>query len=59
MSAILVVVTNLISKKSPQMVLVESDDVVKQIAATASHPALSHPVLPGTSNRGPHTGDRH
>ena len=58
-SAVLVVVANVVSKKSPQMALVESDDVVEQIAAAASHPALSHSVLPGTSNGGPHTGDRH
>jgi len=41
------------------MALVESDDVVEQIAAAASYPALSDSVLPGTSNGGPHTGDRH
>jgi hypothetical protein len=58
-STVFVVVANLVSKKSLQMALVESDDVVEQIAAAASHPALSDSVLPGTSNGGPHTGDGH
>ena len=53
------VVTNVVSKKSLQMAVVESDDVVEQISAAAAHPALSDSVLPGTSNGGPHTGDRH
>lgn len=52
------VVANVVSKKSLQMALVESDDVVEQIATAASHPALSDSVLPGTSNGGPHPGDR-
>jgi hypothetical protein len=41
------------------MALVESDDVVEQIVAVASQSALSNSVMPGTSNGGPHTGDRH
>ena len=37
------------------MALVESDDVIEQIAAAASYPALSDSVLPGTSNGGSQT----
>jgi hypothetical protein len=57
-SAVFLLVANAVSKKSLQIAVVESDDVVEQIAAPASHPALSDSVLPGTSNGGPHTGDR-
>jgi hypothetical protein len=52
LSAVFVVVANVVSKKLLQMALVESDDVVEQIIAAASHPALSNSVLPGTSNGG-------
>jgi hypothetical protein len=34
------------------MAFIESDDVVEQIAAAVSHPALGNPVLPGTLDRG-------
>ena len=53
------VIANVVSKKSLQMALVESDDVVEQISTAASHPALSDSVLPGTLNGGPYTADRH
>lgn len=57
MSAVVVVIVNVVSKKSLQMAFVESDDVVEQIAATASHPALGNPVLPGTLDRGLHASN--
>ena len=47
MSAVVVVIAKVVSKKSLQMAFVESDDVIEQIAAAASHPALGNPVLPG------------
>src|ERR1022692_1892149 len=59
MTAVFVVIANVVSKKSFQMALVESDDVIEQIAAAASYPALSDSVLPGTSNGGSQTGDPH
>ena len=43
------VIANVVSKKSLQMAFVEGDDVVEQIAAAASYPALGDPVLPGGS----------
>ena len=39
------------------MTFIESDDVVEQIAAAASHPALGNPVLPGALDRGLHTSN--
>ena len=39
------------------MAFIESDDVVEQIAAAASHPALSNPVLPGALDRGLHASN--
>src|SRR5579864_1203388 len=39
------------------MAFIESDDVVEQIAAAASHPALGNPVLPGTLDRGLRAGN--
>ena len=53
------VIANVVSNKSLQMALVESDVLVEQIATAASHAALSNSVLPGTLNGGPYTGDRY
>src|SRR5258708_2714772 len=41
------------------MSLVQRDDVVEQLTAAASHPALSHSVLPRTSNRRSHRRNVH
>ena len=54
MGAIVVVIANVIAKKSLQMVLVQSDDVGEHIAAAASDPALGNPVLPRAVDRGLH-----
>ena len=53
------VITNVIAKKSLQMVLVQSDDVVEEIAAAASDPALGNPVLPRAVDRGLHASHVH
>jgi hypothetical protein len=58
-SAVVVVIANVVSKKSPQVAFVESDDVVKQIAAAASHPALGNAVLPRALNGSLHANDVH
>jgi hypothetical protein len=52
--AVVVVIANVIAKKSLQMGLVQSDDVVEDIAAAASDPALGNPVLPRAADRGLH-----
>jgi hypothetical protein len=52
MGAVVVVIANVIAKKSLQMVLVQSDDVGEHIAAAASDPALGNPVLPRAVDRG-------
>ena len=51
------VIAKVVSKKSLQMAFVESDDVIEQIAAAASHPALGNPVLPGTLDRSLHVSN--
>jgi len=55
--AIVVIVANVIGKKSFQVSLVPSDDVIEQITAAAFHAALGHGVLPPTPDRGSHAGD--
>jgi hypothetical protein len=52
--AVVVVIANVIVKKSLEMVLVQSDDVVEHIAAAASDPALGNAVLPRAVDRGLH-----
>src|SRR5215813_5493021 len=57
MRAIVMIVANVIGKKSFQLSLVPCDDVLEQIPAAAFHPALGHSVLPGTPDRGSHAAD--
>src|SRR5215831_4092137 len=57
MRAIVVIVANVIGKKSFQVSLVDSDDVIEQITAATFHPALGHSVLPGAPDRRSHAGD--
>jgi hypothetical protein len=56
-SPVVVVIANVVSKKSLQMAFVESEDVVESIAAAASHPALGNPVLPRALDRGLHASN--
>jgi hypothetical protein len=56
-SAVVVVIANVVSKKSLQMAFVESDDGVEQIAAAASHPTLGNTVLPEALDRGLHASN--
>jgi len=42
----LVIIADVLGKKSLQMVLVQSDNMVEHIAAAASDPALGNAVLP-------------
>jgi len=58
-SAVVVVIVEVISKKSLQMSLVQRDDVIEQIASAASHPALSNSILPGTLDGGSYASDLH
>ena len=59
MGSIIVIVGDVIGKQSPQVSLVQGNNVVKQLATAAADPALRHPILPRTSNGGPHWGDVH
>src|SRR5215469_11575744 len=54
MRAVLVVIANLVEKKSPQMAFVHRNNVIQQLSPTAFDPALRHPVLPWTLERGLH-----
>lgn len=54
---VFVIIRAIIGQKSLQMSLVQRDYVVKQLAAAAADPTLSHSILSGTSNRGAHRCD--
>src|SRR5215472_5638330 len=51
-NAIRVVILEVISNQPTEMGFVQDDHVVQQFPATTSHPALRHPVLPGTAISG-------
>ena len=53
MSAVLVVVTDIVFQQPSQMLLVHDDHVIQQVSPYASNPALSDAVLPRTSKSGP------
>src|SRR5216683_1743010 len=55
--SVFVIVGDEIREKSLQMSLVQRDCVVEQLTATAANPALSHSILPRTSNRSTHRCD--
>jgi hypothetical protein len=59
MRPVLVIVGDVIGEKSLQMSLVQRDYVVEQLTAAAANPALSHSVLPRTSNRRSHRRNVH
>ena len=51
---IVVIVRDVLGEHSLQMALIEHNHVIEKLTATASDPALSHSILPRTSNRGSH-----
>src|SRR5215831_15420334 len=51
--AVLVMVGDVLGEQPLQVPLVESNHMVEQLAATASHPTLGDAILPGTFERGP------
>ena len=53
--AVLVMVRDVLGKEPLQVLLVESNHMVEQLAAAAPHPTLGHTILPGTFERGPHS----
>jgi hypothetical protein len=59
MSTILVIVRDVIREESLQVARVQWNHVIEQLAATASYPALSDTILPGTPNRGSRTAYFH
>src|SRR5215831_707502 len=52
MRAVIVVIANVVEEKSLQMPFVHSNDMIQQLPPTAFDPALRHPVLPRTLERG-------
>jgi len=58
-SAVIVIIMDVLGKESLQMALVPSDDMIEQVAPTASHPALSNSILPGTLDGGSYASDLH
>jgi len=57
--AVLVIIADVLRKKSLQMVLVQSDNVVEHIAAAAFDPALGNAVLPRALEGGSHVRHVH
>ena len=56
MSAVLVIVRDVIKEQSLQVAGVQWDHVIEQLAATASYPALGDTILPGAFEGGSHGG---
>jgi hypothetical protein len=54
MRAVLVVIANIVEEKSPQKDFVHRNNLIQQLSSTAFDPALRHPVLPWTLERGLH-----
>jgi len=54
MRAVLVMVGDVFGKQPLQVPLIESNDMVAQLAGESSHPTLGDSMLPGTFERGPH-----
>jgi hypothetical protein len=54
MGAVLVIVANIIRQQTLEMPFIHRNDLIQEIASTASDPTLRHPVLPRTSKGGPH-----
>src|SRR5215469_13623566 len=52
MRAVVVVIANVVEEKSLQMPFVHSNDMIQQLPPAAFDPALRHPVLPWTLERG-------
>src|SRR4029450_4220267 len=54
MRSVIMVIAHVIGEQFVQVSFIDSDNVVEQVTAAASHPALGHTILPGTFERGPH-----
>src|SRR5215469_10025967 len=52
MRVVLVVIANVLEEKSLQLPFAHSNDMIQQLPPTAFDPALRHPVLPWTLERG-------
>jgi hypothetical protein len=55
--SVFVIVRQILMTKSPEMLLVQSDDLIHQLTANAADPAFSDSVLPGTSETRSHRFD--
>jgi len=59
MRAVVVIVADVISEQPFQMMFIQRNDVIQQIATTALDPSLRHTVLPRTLERSSHRSDGH
>src|SRR6266404_5481815 len=51
MSAVEMVIANVLRQQTLQVTLVERNDVIQKISPTTSNPAFSHSILPRASER--------
>ena len=52
MRSVLVVIGDIFTPQSPEVLIVQRDYVIKHLAANTAHPALRHSVLPRAPNAG-------
>jgi len=52
MGSVVLVIVDVHGHQAPQMLLIEHDDVIKQIPAAAAYEALGNAVLPRTAEAG-------
>ena len=57
MSSVVMMVSDVLGQKPPEMALVPGEDVVQQLTSATAHPALGHSVLPGALHRGLQASD--
>jgi hypothetical protein len=48
--AVFVIIGQILKTKTAEMALVERDDMVENLAASAADPSFCNPVLPGTTH---------
>ena len=52
MDSVLVLIGDIFTPQSPEVLIVQRDYVIKHFAANTAHPALRHSVLPRAPNAG-------
>ena len=54
---VFVIMADVIRQQPFEVVFIERDDMIQQVAAAASHPALGDPILPGAFEGSPNRTD--